>query len=29
MTATTGSIERKTTIDFRPVVFTLGVAYQF
>lgn len=29
MTATTGSIERKTTIDFRPVVYTLGLAYGF
>ncbi len=29
MTATTGSIERKTTIDFRPVVYTLGLAYSF
>ncbi|HJU70290.1 MAG TPA: OmpW family outer membrane protein [Paucimonas sp.] len=29
MTATTGSLERKTTIDFRPVVYTLGVAYRF
>ncbi|MBI3284551.1 MAG: outer membrane beta-barrel protein [Burkholderiales bacterium] len=29
MTATTGSIQRKTTIDFRPVVFALGVGYNF
>ena len=29
MTAVTGSIERKTTIDFRPVVYTLGLAYSF
>ena len=29
MTAVTGSIERKTTIDFQPVVYTLGVAYSF
>lgn len=29
MTATTGSIERKTTIDFRPVVYTLGLGYSF
>lgn len=29
MTATTGSIERKTTIDFRPVVFSMSVGYSF
>lgn len=29
MTAITGSIRRTTTIDFRPVVYTLGVAYSF
>ncbi|MES2296446.1 MAG: OmpW family outer membrane protein [Pseudomonadota bacterium] len=29
MTATTGSIERKTTIDFKPVVYTAYVAYSF
>lgn len=29
LTATTGSIQRKTTIDFRPVVYTLGIAYSF
>jgi len=29
MTATTGSIERKTTINFRPVVLTLGIGYSF
>lgn len=29
MTATTGSIERKTTINFRPVVLTLGLGYSF
>ncbi|MEB0139192.1 MULTISPECIES: OmpW/AlkL family protein [unclassified Undibacterium] len=29
MTATTGSIARKTTIDFRPVVLTAGVGYSF
>ncbi|MBY0571640.1 MAG: outer membrane beta-barrel protein [Burkholderiaceae bacterium] len=29
LTAITGSIERKTTIDFRPVVVTLGVGYSF
>ncbi|MFZ6657158.1 OmpW/AlkL family protein [Undibacterium sp. TJN19] len=29
MTATTGSIERKTTIDFRPVVYGVAVGYSF
>lgn len=29
LTTSTGSIERKTTIDFRPVVYALGVAYNF
>ncbi len=29
MTATTGSIERTTTIDFRPVVYTVGLGYSF
>jgi outer membrane protein len=29
MTSTTGGIERKTTIDFRPVVFTVAVGYNF
>ncbi len=29
LTATTGSIERKTTIDFRPVVVTLTLGYSF
>lgn len=29
LTATTGSIERKTTIDFRPVVFSMCVGYSF
>ena len=29
MTATTGSIERKTTIDFRPVVYTVALGYSF
>jgi outer membrane protein len=29
MTATTGSIQRSTRINFRPVVFTLGVGYSF
>ncbi|MDE2429252.1 MAG: outer membrane beta-barrel protein [Burkholderiales bacterium] len=29
MVATTGSIERKTRINFRPVVFTMGVGYSF
>jgi outer membrane protein len=29
LTATTGSIERKTHIDFRPIVYTVGVGYSF
>jgi outer membrane protein len=29
LTATTGSIRRTTTIDFRPVVYTLAVGYSF
>jgi outer membrane protein len=29
LTATTGSIVRTTTLDIRPTVFTLGVAYRF
>jgi outer membrane protein len=29
LTATTGSITRTTTIDFRPVVYTLAVGYSF
>lgn len=29
MTAATGSIERKTRINFRPVVFTMSVGYSF
>ncbi len=29
LTATTGSIERRTTIDFRPVVVTLSLGYSF
>lgn len=29
LTATTGSIQRTTTIDFRPVVYTLAVGYSF
>jgi outer membrane protein len=29
MTTTTGSIERKTTIDFRPIVYTAGFSYHF
>ncbi|MCH8619910.1 OmpW family outer membrane protein [Undibacterium sp. TS12] len=29
MTATTGSIQRKTTIDFRPVVFGAAIGYKF
>ncbi|MFZ6639926.1 OmpW/AlkL family protein [Undibacterium sp. TC4M20W] len=29
MTATTGSIERKTSIDFRPVVFGVALGYSF
>lgn len=29
MTATTGSIERKTTIDFRPVVYCVALGYSF
>lgn len=29
MTATTGSIARKTTIDLRPVVFSMGIGYSF
>jgi len=29
LTATTGSIQRKTTINFRPLVYTLGIAYSF
>jgi outer membrane protein len=29
MTATTGSIERKTTIDFKPIVYSLYLAYSF
>jgi len=29
MTATTGSIQRTTYIDFRPIVFNLGVGYSF
>jgi outer membrane protein len=29
LTATTGSIARKTHIDFRPIVYTVGVGYSF
>lgn len=29
VTATTGSIERKTSVDLRPVVYTLGIAREF
>ncbi|HYD79498.1 MAG TPA: OmpW family outer membrane protein [Paucimonas sp.] len=29
MTATTGSIERKTHIDFRPIVYTVCIGYHF
>ncbi|NDI85941.1 OmpW/AlkL family protein [Undibacterium crateris] len=29
MTAITGSIERKTTVDFKPVVVAVGVGYSF
>ncbi|MGB7480865.1 MAG: OmpW family outer membrane protein [Burkholderiaceae bacterium] len=29
LTATTGSIRRTTTIDFRPVVYTLAIGYSF
>jgi len=29
LTATTGSIERKTHINFRPIVYTVGVGYSF
>ncbi|MBC3871317.1 OmpW/AlkL family protein [Undibacterium oligocarboniphilum] len=29
LTATTGSIERKTKIDFKPIAVTLGVGYSF
>jgi outer membrane protein len=29
ITAVTGSIERKTTVDLRPLAYTLGVAYSF
>lgn len=29
MTATTGSIERKTTIDLRPVAFSMSLGYSF
>lgn len=29
LTVTTGSIERTTTIDFRPVVYTLALGYSF
>lgn len=29
VSSTTGSIERKTSVDLRPVVFTLGLAYTF
>jgi outer membrane protein len=29
LTSTTGSIERKTTLDLRPVVYSLAVGYAF
>jgi len=29
VTASTGSIERKTSVDLRPVVYTLGIAREF
>lgn len=29
MTTSTGSIERKTTVDLRPVVYSVGLAYAF